>query len=82
MAILLVTHDVEMAAKIADRVIIIDSGCISQQGNPVHVLSGSSVFCPQIAQLYPQSGWLTPKDVIESLEKINYSTHSSRVPSR
>jgi len=69
MAILLVTHDVEMAAKIADRVVIIEAGCISQQGDPVDVLSGSAIFCPQIAQLFSKSGWLTTKDAVEGLAK-------------
>lgn len=63
MAILVVTHDVEMAANIADRVVLMENGRITKRGTPARVLSESKLFTPQIAQLFPGTGWLTPGDV-------------------
>ena len=64
MTILLVTHDVELAAQAADRVILLEKGLIVADGSPVEVLSGSVVFAPQIARIFPGKGWLRLDDVI------------------
>ena len=63
-AILLVTHDVELAAAAADRVVILESGQITADGAPAEVLGSSSLFAPQIAQIFPGSGWLTAEDAL------------------
>jgi energy-coupling factor transport system ATP-binding protein len=62
-AILLVTHDVEFAADVADRVIILGRGGVVAEGAPAAVLSDSPLFAPQVARLFPGSGWLTAGDV-------------------
>ena len=62
-AILVVTHDVELAAVIADRVILMSQGEIIAEGPPTEVLATSPLFAPQIARLFPETGWLTAKDV-------------------
>jgi energy-coupling factor transport system ATP-binding protein len=67
MGIALVTHDVELAAAIADRVVLMSQGEIIAQGAPAEVLGTSPLFAPQIARLFPSTGWLTPDDVIEPL---------------
>ncbi len=64
MAILVVTHDVELAAAIADRVILMSQGEIIAQGAPAEVLGASPLFAPQIAKLFPETGWLTVDDVL------------------
>lgn len=64
MAILVVTHDVELAAAIADRVILMSQGEIIAEGPPADVLATSPLFAPQIARLFPESGWLTVEDVL------------------
>jgi energy-coupling factor transport system ATP-binding protein len=64
MGIGVVTHDVELAAAIADRVVLMSQGEIIAQGAPSTVLGTSPLFAPQIARLFPQSGWLTPEDVV------------------
>jgi len=69
MAVLVVTHDVEMAAKLADRIVLLEDGRIIKEGPPSQVLNESELFTTQIAQLFPGSGWLTPKDVIQSLSE-------------
>jgi energy-coupling factor transport system ATP-binding protein len=64
MGIALVTHDVELAAAIADRVVLMSQGEIIAQGAPAAVLGASPLFAPQIARLFPGTGWLTPEDVV------------------
>ena len=68
LAILLVTHDVELVAEAADRVVVMDQGEIVDQGNPAEVLRASPTFTPQIAQLFPESDWLTVEDALAGLE--------------
>jgi energy-coupling factor transport system ATP-binding protein len=64
MAILLVTHDVELAALVADRVVLLSQGEIIASGAPAEVLGTSPLFAPQVARLFPGTGWLTVKDVL------------------
>jgi energy-coupling factor transport system ATP-binding protein len=54
MAILLVTHDTELAAEAADRVIIMEAGTVIAQGAPDEMHGVSPLFAPQIAQLFPR----------------------------
>jgi energy-coupling factor transport system ATP-binding protein len=67
MAILLVTHDVELAAQAADRAILLENGLITDDGSPVKVLANSPVFSPQVAKVFPGRGWLTIEDAIGGL---------------
>jgi energy-coupling factor transport system ATP-binding protein len=67
MAILLITHDVEFAATVADRVALLSQGEIIAGGNPAQVLGTSPLFAPQVARLFPDSGWLTVEDSLEHL---------------
>lgn len=62
-AMLVVTHDVEFAADIADRVIILGHSGVIAEGAPQTVLSDSPLFAPQVARLFPGTGWLTPQDL-------------------
>ncbi len=64
LAIVLVTHDVELAAAIADRVLLMSEGEIIAHGPPGQVLATSPLFAPQIARLFPATGWLTVADVL------------------
>ncbi|MCP4541143.1 MAG: ABC transporter ATP-binding protein [Chloroflexi bacterium] len=65
--VLLVTHDVELVAQAADRVVVLDQGEVVADGPPAKVLTASSLFAPQIAQLFPGTGWLTVEDVLAGL---------------
>ena len=67
-AILLVTHDIEFIAEFADRVALLENGEISSIGEPAKLLRNFEDFTPQIAQLFPDTDWLTPKDVITCLK--------------
>ncbi len=64
MAILVVTHDVELAAELADRVVMLSQGEVIAEGRPDEVLGASPLFAPQVAKLFPGSGWLTVEDVL------------------
>jgi energy-coupling factor transport system ATP-binding protein len=60
--ILVATHDVEWAARTADRVLLIADGEIYADGPPGAVLSDSLVFATQISKLVG-GGWLLPEEV-------------------
>jgi energy-coupling factor transport system ATP-binding protein len=68
MAILMVTHDVELAVQAADRVILMEKGLIVADGLPEEVLAQSTVFSSQVAKLFPGRGWLTVEDAIGGLD--------------
>ncbi|MGH2751762.1 MAG: ABC transporter ATP-binding protein [Actinomycetota bacterium] len=61
-AVMLATHDVELAAEVATRVVMIASGEVIADGEPGHVLGDSPVFSPQMARVFGP-GWLTPEQV-------------------
>jgi energy-coupling factor transport system ATP-binding protein len=67
MGLILVTHDVELAARVADRVVILSQGEIIADGPTSAILSSSQMFGPQIARLFPGRGWLTVEDVKEAI---------------
>ncbi len=72
MAILLVTHDVELAAQAADRVVLLENGLLTADGRPEEVLTSSSPFAPQMAKVFPGMGWITAHDVIGGLHALKH----------
>ncbi len=65
-SILLVTHDVELVAQAADRVMLLSQGEIIADEAP-EVLTTSPLFAPQVARLFPGTGWLTTQDALNGL---------------
>jgi energy-coupling factor transport system ATP-binding protein len=65
-SILLVTHDVELVAQAADRVLLLSQGEIIADASP-KTLTASPLFSPQIARLFPGTGWLTADDALNGL---------------
>jgi energy-coupling factor transport system ATP-binding protein len=65
MGLLLVTHDVELAAQIADRVAIMSQGEIIASGQAADILSATPLFASQIARLFPHRGWQTVQDALQ-----------------
>jgi len=65
--VLLVTHDVELVAQAADRVVVLDQGEVVANGSPADVLPASPFLAPQVTQVFPGTGWLTVEDVLSAL---------------
>jgi energy-coupling factor transport system ATP-binding protein len=61
-AVLVATHDVEWAARISQRTLLMAEGEIYADGPPRQVLGDSLVFSTQINKLLGQ-GWLLPEEV-------------------
>jgi len=57
------THDVELAAAAASRVVMLAGGEVIADGAPEDVLGDSAVFAPQMTRVFG-AGWLTPSQVI------------------
>ncbi|MEA2517126.1 MAG: energy-coupling factor transport system ATP-binding protein [Actinomycetota bacterium] len=64
--IVFATHDVEMAAELAGRVVMMAHGEVVADGPPHEVLSDSHVFSPQMTRVFGR-GWLTPRQVAAAL---------------
>jgi energy-coupling factor transport system ATP-binding protein len=61
------THDVELAAEVADRVVILADGEVVTDGPTREVLASSPAFAPQVTKvLHPQT-WLTVAEVARAL---------------
>ena len=63
---MLATHDVELAAAVATRVVMLAGGEVIADGDPGVVLGDSTVFAPQMTRAFGP-GWLTPEQVAEAL---------------
>ncbi|MCD6401296.1 MAG: ATP-binding cassette domain-containing protein [Anaerolineales bacterium] len=70
LAILLVTHDVELVASLADRLIYLQDGEIVADGLPASVFPVMSGFIPQMLRLFPNSGLLSVDDVCTAIERL------------
>lgn len=68
MGLLLVTHDVETAARIADRVLVLNEGRIIVDGPARSVLRATPLFTPQIGRLFPTEEWLTVEEALDGLK--------------
>lgn len=62
-AILLITHDVEFAAHLADRVIILEEGQVIFIGSPRAAFTQYPTYQTQTARIFPGTGWISPEDV-------------------
>ncbi len=67
LAILVVTHDVELAAAVSDRVLLMRGGTIVARGRPAQLLRHATPFTPQIAEVFPETDWLTADDALTGL---------------
>jgi energy-coupling factor transport system ATP-binding protein len=65
-AVMLATHDVELAALVADRVVMLAGGELVASGPPEEVLGDSPVFAPQTARVFGPR-WLTPERVLNAV---------------
>ncbi|WP_433856104.1 ABC transporter ATP-binding protein [Streptomyces kronopolitis] len=67
-AIVLATHDVELAAELAHRVVILAEGEIVADGPTEEVVVSSPSFAPQVAKVLAPLPWLTVPQVADALE--------------
>jgi energy-coupling factor transporter ATP-binding protein EcfA2 len=67
--VVIATHDVELVAELADRVIFLSEGEIVADGPTLDILLASPAFAPQVAKVMSPRRWLTVKDVISALDQ-------------
>jgi energy-coupling factor transport system ATP-binding protein len=65
-AIVLATHDADLAAEIGDRIVRVAGGRLEDLGDPEAALSGHSPWATQIGELYP-GGPVTVEGVLARL---------------
>ncbi|MFD9886767.1 ABC transporter ATP-binding protein [Streptomyces alboflavus] len=69
-AIVLATHDVELAAELAHRVVILADGEVVADGPTADVVVSSPSFAPQVTKVLAPQPWLTVTQVREALEAL------------
>ncbi len=69
-AIVLATHDVELAARVADRAIVLADGELIADAPAREVVCHSPVFAPQVAKVFAPDEWLTVGEVRAALEEV------------
>ncbi|MDQ3654860.1 MAG: ATP-binding cassette domain-containing protein [Chloroflexota bacterium] len=65
-AIVMVTHDVELVATCASRVVMLGNGGVVADASPRDVLSGSLTYTTQINKVFGET-WLTVEDVLAAV---------------
>jgi energy-coupling factor transport system ATP-binding protein len=68
MALVIVTHDIELAARVADRVIVLRDGAIEREGPSKSIFGEDDNFNTQISRLYPGRHWITVQDAVDGFE--------------
>ena len=68
-SVVIATHDVELVAELADRVIFLSEGEIVADGPTLDILLASPAFAPQVAKVMAPRRWLTVNDVIRALDQ-------------
>jgi energy-coupling factor transport system ATP-binding protein len=69
-AVMLATHDVELVAEVATRVVVLADGEVVADGSVPDVVVSSPAFAPQTAKILAPQPWLTPTDVAVSLAAV------------
>ncbi len=66
-AVVVATHDVELAAAAAHRVVVLAGGEVVVDGPVAEVVCSSPAFAPQVAKILAPERWLTVEDVARAL---------------
>jgi energy-coupling factor transport system ATP-binding protein len=66
-AVVLATHDVELAAEVATRVVVLADGEVVADGPTAEVVVSSPTFAPQVAKVLAPLPWLTVGSVARAL---------------
>ncbi|CAB5040728.1 MAG: ATP-binding cassette domain-containing protein [Actinobacteria bacterium] len=75
-AIILATHDVELAAEVATRVVVLADGEVVADGETAAVVVASPMFAPQISKILAPYPWLTVSDVVNSIGPVILRSHA------
>jgi energy-coupling factor transport system ATP-binding protein len=67
-AIVIATHDVELAADVATRTVVLADGEVVADGRTADVVTASPAFAPQVAKILHPLPWLTVSQVRRGLE--------------
>ena len=74
-AIVVATHDVELVAEVATRVVVLADGEIVADGPTAGVVVSSPLFAPQVAKVLTTPGspslWLTAGDVAAAMQEVS-----------
>jgi energy-coupling factor transport system ATP-binding protein len=62
-AVVLATHDVELAAGLAGRIVVLAGGEVVTDGPTREVATASPLFAPQVAKVMAPQAWLTVRDI-------------------
>ena len=65
--VVLATHDVELAAEVATRVVVLAEGEVVADGPATDVVVGSPMFAPQVSKVMAPQPWLTVSEVAAAL---------------
>jgi energy-coupling factor transport system ATP-binding protein len=66
-AVMVATHDVELAARVADRAVVLADGHVITDGPARQVVCHSPIFAPQVAKVMAPEEWLTVDEVRSAL---------------
>jgi energy-coupling factor transporter ATP-binding protein EcfA2 len=68
--VIIATHDVELVAELADRVIFLADGEIVADGSTLDVLLASPAFAPQVSKVMSPKPWLRVSDVVRAMDNF------------
>ncbi len=66
-AVVVATHDLEFAAEVADRVLVMAQGEVVADGPARELLTASPAFAPQVARILSPGPWATVAEVAAAL---------------
>ncbi|MFE9644187.1 ABC transporter ATP-binding protein [Streptomyces sp. NPDC006365] len=81
-AIILATHDVELAAELSRRVVILADGEPVADGPTTEVVLASPSFAPQVTKILAPEKWLTVSQVRAALGATELKTATPQTPER
>jgi len=68
--VVLATHDVELAAEVATRTVVVADGEVVADGPTAEVVTSSPAFAPQVAKVLAPAAWLTVTQVAAALGEL------------
>ncbi len=78
-AIVVATHDVEFAARFADRVVLLGDGELIADGAADEILSGGWYFATEVARILGGAGAITPEQGAAAIAAARATTSSAQV---